>query len=121
MVIEYTGRQVVVTQKYKDQARVGIQRITRIINGATSAKVVLTVDKYRKIAEVTVTEGSQSMVSNCESAEMTTALHDALEKLEQKAIRQKQKTSTIKRHPRAGEIPAEDVEVTAAVAAAEEG
>jgi ribosome-associated translation inhibitor RaiA len=82
---------------------------------------VLTVDKYRKIAEVTVTEGSQSMVSNCESAEMTTALRDALAKLEQKAIRQNQKTSTIKRHPRAGEIPAEDVEVTGTVAAAEEG
>jgi hypothetical protein len=52
---------------------------------------------------------------------MTTALHDALEKLEQKAIRQKQKTSTIKRHPRAGEIPAEDVEVTGTVVAADEG
>jgi hypothetical protein len=52
---------------------------------------------------------------------MTTALHDALEKLEQKAIRQKQKTSTIKRHPRTGEIQAEDVEITETVAAAEEG
>jgi hypothetical protein len=48
-------------------------------------------------------------------------LRDALAKLEQKAIRQKQKTSTIKRHPRVGEIPAEDVDVTEAVAAAEEG
>ena len=121
MIIDYTGRQFVVTQKYKDQTEAGLKAIEKIVSGATSAKVILTVDKYRKIAEVTVTEGSQSMVSNCESEEMTTALHDALEKLEQKAIRQKQKTSTIKRHPRAGEIPAEDVEVTATVAAAEEG
>jgi ribosome-associated translation inhibitor RaiA len=82
---------------------------------------VLTVDKYRKIAEVTVTQGSQSMVSNCESAEMPTALRDALAKLEQKAIRQKQKTSTIKRHPRAGEISAQDGQLPDAVAAAEEG
>ena len=100
MIIEYTGRQVVVTQKYKDQAKAGIQRITRIINGATSAKVVLTVDKYRKIADVTVSQGGQHMVAACESAEMTIALRDALAKIEQQAVRQKQKTTTGKRHPR---------------------
>ncbi len=100
MIIEYTGRQTVVTQKYKDQARVGIQRITKIINGATSAKVVLSIDKYRKIADVTVSQGSQSMVAACESAEMMTALRDALAKIEQQAIRQKQKTTNGKRHPR---------------------
>lgn len=121
MVIEYTGRQTVVTQKYKDLAEAGLKRIKKIVGASATAHVVLTVDKYRKIAEVTVTEGSQSMVSNCESAEMTTALHDAVEKLEQKALRQKQKTSTIKRHPHTGAIPAEDVEVTGTVAAAEEG
>ena len=100
MIIEYTGRQVVVTQKYKDQAKAGIQRITRIINGATSAKVVLTVDKYRKIADVTVSQGGQHMVAACESAEMTIALRDALAKIEQQAVRQKQKTTAGKRHPR---------------------
>jgi ribosome-associated translation inhibitor RaiA len=73
------------------------------------------------IAEVTVTQGGQSMVSNCESAEMTTALRDALAKLEQKVIRQRQRTSTIKRHPRAGEIPAEDGKLPGTVATAEEG
>jgi putative sigma-54 modulation protein len=121
MVIEYTGRQTVVTQKYKDLAEAGLKRIKKIVGAAATAHVVLTVDKYRKIVEVTVTQGSQSMVSNGESAEMSTALRDALAKLEQKAIRQKQKTSTIKRHPRAGEISAQDGQLPDAVAAAEEG
>lgn len=100
MIIEYTGRQTVVTQKYKDQARMGLQRITKIINGATSAKVVLTVDKYRKIADVTVSQGSLSMVAACESAELMQALRDALTKIEKQAIRQRQKTTTTMRHPR---------------------
>ena len=100
MIIEYTGRQTVVTQKYKDQARAGLQRITKIINGATSAKVVLTVDKYRKIADVTVSQGSLSMVAACESAELMQALRDALTKIEKQAIRQRQKTTTTMRHPR---------------------
>jgi putative sigma-54 modulation protein len=100
MIIEYTGRQTVVTQKYKDQARVGLQRIDKIVNGATSAKVVLTVDKYRKIADVTVMEGKESMVATCESAEMMTALRDALAKIEQQAVRQKQKATKGIRRPR---------------------
>src|SRR5271167_4534196 len=101
MIIEYTGRQTVVTQKYKDQAAAGLRRIEKIVNGgATTAKVVLTVDKYRRIADVTVTQGNQSMVAACESAEMMTALRDALAKIEQQAIRQRQKTTTNMRHPR---------------------
>ncbi len=103
MTIEYTGRQTTVTQKYKDLAEAGLKRIKKIVGEHATAHVVLTVDKYRMIAEVTVTQGGQSMVANSESAEMTTALHDALAKLEQQAIRQKQRTATIKRHPRAGE------------------
>jgi ribosomal subunit interface protein len=121
MVIEYTGRQMVVTQKYKDLTAAGLKRVKKIVGEGASAKVILTVDKHRKIADVTVSVGSQSMVSNCESAEMTTALRDALAKLEQMAIRQKQKISTIKRHPRTGEMTAADVEVLGTFATAEEG
>ena len=40
------------------------------------------------------------MVAVCESVEMMTALHHALAKIEQQAIRQKQKTTTNMRHPR---------------------
>jgi putative sigma-54 modulation protein len=101
MIIEYTGRQTVVTQKYKVQAEAGLERIAKVVGSAASAHVILTVDKYRKIAEVTVKNGSQDMVANCESAEMTTALRDALAKIEQQAIRHRQKTTTTMRHPRA--------------------
>ena len=116
MVIEYTGRQMVVTQKYKGLAEAGLKRVKKIVGEGAGAKVILTIDKHRKIADVTLSVGSQSMVSNCESAEMTTALRDALAKLEQMAIRQKQRISTIKRHPRTAEMTAADGEVLGAVA-----
>lgn len=102
MIVEYTGRQFTVTQKYREQAEDGLLAIEKIVNGgeATAAKVILSVDKYRKVAEVTVTHRGQSMVASCSSAEMATALRDALAKIEQQAVRQKQKTTTTKRHPR---------------------
>jgi putative sigma-54 modulation protein len=96
---KYTGRQTAVTQKYKDQAKNGLKRIEKIVGGSASAHVVLTVDKYRKIAEVTVKQGNQNMVAACESAEMMAALRDALAKIEQQAIRQKQKTTATMRRP----------------------
>jgi putative sigma-54 modulation protein len=100
MIIEYTGRQFVVTQKYKDQALAGLRAIEKIVSGATSAKVILTVDKYRMIADVTVKEGRESMVATCESAEMMTALRDSLAKIEQQAVRQRQKATKGIRRPR---------------------
>ncbi len=100
MIIEYTGRQFVITQKYKDQAEAGLHAIEKIVSGATGAKVILTVDKYRMIADVTVKQGSQSMVATCESSEMTTALRDAMAKIEQQAVRQRQKETKGIRRPR---------------------
>jgi len=100
MIIEYTGRQTVVTQKYKDLADAGLKAIEKILGEATGAKVILTVDKYRMIADVTVKQGSQSMVATCESPEMMTALRDALAKIEQQAVRQRQKETKGVRRPR---------------------
>ena len=116
MIIEYTGRQFVVTQKYKDRTQKGLKRMEKIVGGAASAHIILTLDKYRKIAEVAVVDGSQSMVAACESVEMMTALHHALAKIEQQAIRQKQKTTTNMRHPRVP-VKAGVDEVTSAVQA----
>jgi putative sigma-54 modulation protein len=100
MIVEYTGRQFIVTEKYKAHAEVGLERIAKLVGTAASAHIILTIDKYRRIAEVTVKNGSPDMVAVCESAEMMTALHDALAKVEQQAIRHRQKTTTTMRHPR---------------------
>jgi putative sigma-54 modulation protein len=121
MIIEYTGRQTAITHKYKVQAQAGLTRVATILgeSGVTAAHVILTLDKYRHIAEVTVTgcsnsTGMQSFVARCEAVEMQVALHDALGKLEQQAIRRRQKTTTIKRHPKVGVRVAEIAEAVGA-------
>lgn len=100
MNVEYTGRQTTVTPKQKKQVEEGISRIAKISGDSGSVHVILTVDKYRHIAEVTFKAKVYEFVATAEGVEMTTALHDALAKLEQQAVRHKQKHTTVKRHPK---------------------
>jgi putative sigma-54 modulation protein len=105
MIVEYTGRQTVVTAKLKTQAEAGLSRVEKVANRCTSAHIILIEDKYRKIAEVTVQCRGEQLVARCESTEMETALHDALQKVEQQAIRHKEKYATVRDHPKP--IPSE--------------
>jgi putative sigma-54 modulation protein len=113
MDVEYTGRQTTVTKKFKLQTEAGLERIAKIVGQSGSVHVTLSTDKYRQIAEVTVQTRSQKLVARCEATEMEIALHDALAKIEQQAIRHKKKTATIKRHPK------DDVKVVGAKAVVE--
>ena len=100
MDVEYTGRQVVVSDKLRKQTAEGVERITTILGKIVSAHAIFTADKYRHIAELTVTTSHQTFVATCEAVEMEAALHDALQTLEQQAVRYKGKKTTIRRHPK---------------------
>ncbi|GAC1425951.1 MAG: hypothetical protein NVSMB62_23290 [Acidobacteriaceae bacterium] len=104
MIVEYTGRQFVVTEKYKVYAAAALDRIGRLAPRAASAHVIFIADKYRMIAEVTLTTGGQNLVAVCESPEMMTALHDALATIEQQLVRSRQRTTKIMRHPRVASV-----------------
>ena len=116
MEIEYTGRQTTVTKKLKLQAEAGLAQIEKIIGNSAHAHVILCKDKYRHNAEVTVQTRHQKLVASCEATEMETALHDALAKLEQQAIRHKKRFGTMKRHPKT-DVKAAAAESAAPVAA----
>jgi putative sigma-54 modulation protein len=100
MDVEYTGRQTTITKKLKSQVEEGLARIAKIVGSSGNVHVILTTDKYRQIAEVTVQTRNQKLVARCEATDMVVALHDALDKLEKQAIRHKKKHATIKRHPK---------------------
>jgi putative sigma-54 modulation protein len=100
MNVEYTGRQTVVTPKLKAQSEAGLARVEKVANRCTSAHVILTEDKYRKIAEVTVQCRGEQLVASCEAADMEVALHDALQKVESQAIKHKEKFATVRDHPK---------------------
>jgi putative sigma-54 modulation protein len=102
MDIEYTGRQTTITKKLKLNAEAGLKRISKIVGSSCTVHVTLTTEKYRHCAEITVKTRTIKLVAKCEATDMESALHDALNKIEQQAIRHKQKFTTIKRHSKAG-------------------
>jgi putative sigma-54 modulation protein len=101
MPVECTGRQVAITQPLRTQAEEGVERIAKILGKITSAHVILTAEKYRQIAEVTVKTRLCTLVGLCESSHsMETALHDALVKAEAQATKHKDRQRTRKRKPK---------------------
>jgi putative sigma-54 modulation protein len=100
MDVEYTGRQTTITKKLKLQAEAGLARIVKIVGSSGSAHVILSTDKYRQIADLTIQTKHYKLVARCEATEMEAALRDALETIERQGIRQKKKFGTIKRHPK---------------------
>lgn len=102
MTLDYTGRQTTITKKLKTQTEAGLARIEKIIGSAGSVHVILTTEKYRRTAELTIQTKKMKLVAACEATDMEMALRDALAAIEKQAIRQKKKSTTIKRNAKEG-------------------
>jgi putative sigma-54 modulation protein len=115
--IEYTARWTNITPKIKKMAETELKRIDQMLGGAVSAHVILTEDKYRQIAEVTLKTTDETLVATCEETEMLVALHDALRKIEQQAVKHKERRITVERHAKpASSEPLIEVISTSALA-----
>jgi putative sigma-54 modulation protein len=103
MIVEYTGRKTAITSKLKELTEEGLARIERVTNRCTSAHIILTEDKYRQIAEVSVQCRNESLVANSEATDMEQALREALAAVEKQAIKSKERYTTVRSHPKAVE------------------
>ena len=97
MNVEYTGRGTTITSKQTKLAESELARIDTIIGRTVSAHVILSEDKYRKIAEVTMLTANETLVARSEGTDMLQALHDALKTIELQAIRHKERKMTVER------------------------
>ena len=104
MDVEYTGRQVVITPALKQLAEEGLARISKIVGDKASVHVILTAEKYRHTAEVTIICKHNNIVGLCESPVMETALRDALTKVETQALRSKDRWRAQTRQPKEDKV-----------------
>jgi putative sigma-54 modulation protein len=101
MQVECTGRQTTITKALRALIDEGTERIARVIGRSASAKVILTVERNRYIAEVNVKTRASNLVALAESASsMESALREALVTAEAQAIKYKNRIRSIKRQPK---------------------
>jgi putative sigma-54 modulation protein len=96
MTIDTTARNTVVTARLKEIAEAGIERIGRVTHLCKNAHIILSEDKFRKLAEVTLQCKGESIVATGEAEQMETALRQALERVEQQAIRSRKRVETVR-------------------------
>ena len=100
MTIEFTGRQYEITSQIRAQVEHGLNKLTKILGRNFKSNVILTAEKYRQIAEITVNVRHQSIVGLAEDGDMTTAVGEALVRVERQALKYKGRWRARKRQPK---------------------
>ncbi len=102
MNVEYTGRQYEITPKIRKEIETGLTKIKKLLGDKFETKVILTVEKHRHKAEITITPPNGPIVGLAQAGDMLAAVGEALDHLEKQAVKYKDRWRTKKRQPRKG-------------------
>lgn len=100
MDVEYTGRQFEVTAAIRKDVEAGLSKIRKILKDKFHSKVILSLEKHRHKAEITITPRRGPLVGLAQASDMKSAINEALEHLEKQALKYKTKKISKKRHDR---------------------
>src|SRR6516162_21527 len=116
MNVEYTGRQFEITPVTRKQVETGLEKLQKIL-GTFETHVILSAEKHRHIAEITITvRNHPPIVGVAEAAEMTVAVGDALDRIERQAVKYKTRWKSKKRQARKRQEQSAPAELPIAVA-----
>jgi putative sigma-54 modulation protein len=87
MTVEYFGKQYEVTPAVRKEVESGLTKLTKILGENFKSKVILTVEKHRNIAEITVKRRRGHLVGLAESTDMVVAINQALDHIETQVLR----------------------------------
>jgi ribosome hibernation promoting factor len=100
MNVEYTGRQYEITPAIRKEVETGLAKIRKILKDKFETKVILTVEKHRHKAEITITPRKGPLVGLAQARDMSSAISEAIEHLEKQAVKYKTRWRSKKRHER---------------------
>ncbi|HVZ61315.1 MAG TPA: ribosome-associated translation inhibitor RaiA [Terriglobales bacterium] len=121
MNVEYTGRQYAISPAIRTQIDQGLAKLTKILGNNFEAHVILSVEKYRCVSEVTIAARSHTFVGLAESTDMSVAVGEALDRIERQAVKYKARVRAKKRQARkkwVAEAPAEGMQMAMSASAA---
>ena len=100
MNVEYTGRQYEITPDIRKQVEHGLKKLTRILGDQFESKVILTIEKHRCKAEITVATRVNPVVGLAVANDMSMAVGEALDHIEKQVVKHRTRWRNIKRQPR---------------------
>ncbi|HXM66262.1 MAG TPA: ribosome-associated translation inhibitor RaiA [Candidatus Acidoferrum sp.] len=103
MNVEYTGRHYEVTPAIRKEVETGLTKIRKILGDQFETKVILSVEKHRHKAEITVSPRNGPLVGLAQAKDMAIAVSEALDHLEKQAVKYKTRWQSKKRSARKSE------------------
>ena len=100
MNVEYTGRQFAITPAIRKEVETGLAKIKKILGDKFDGKIILSVEKHRHRAEITITPRNGPLVGLAQAKSMKAAISEALDHLSRQAVKYKTRRVAKKRHDR---------------------
>ncbi|HUU12654.1 MAG TPA: ribosome-associated translation inhibitor RaiA [Terriglobia bacterium] len=100
MRIEYTGRQMEITPDLRHYTEGRLRKLTRLLRDRYGIHIILTAEKHRRLAEITLSFRDHTLVGIEETTDPRSSISGALDKLERQAVRLLEKRRTTKRRPK---------------------
>jgi putative sigma-54 modulation protein len=118
MNVEYTGRQYEITPAIRKEVETGLAKIRKILGDRFETKVILTVEKHRHKAEITISPRNGPIVGLAQANDMKLAINEALGHIEKQAVKYKTRLISKKRKSHKkwnGEAKQDDVQIAVGV------
>ncbi|MDP2870810.1 ribosome hibernation-promoting factor, HPF/YfiA family [Methyloversatilis sp.] len=93
MNLTITGHHLEVTQPIRDYIESKLERVIRHFDHVTSVSVILTVEKLRQKAEVTLHVRGRDIFVESESEDMYATLDNLMDKLDRQVLKHKEKSN----------------------------
>lgn len=100
MQVRITGRNIQLTEAMKNYVHKKIKRLEKYLDEPIDIQVVLSVEKFRQIAEVNISSKSGSFYGSEESHDIYASIDMVMDKLEEQVRRRKEKIQQRVREPR---------------------
>src|ERR1700722_19628902 len=116
MKITFTGRQVALAPAQLRKVEARFAKAGKVLDGReqTEPHVILSLERHLHLAEITVNYHNHALVGERSNADLFTAIHEAVEKLEKQGINVRAKWRDTQRTPRKETVATQAPEPAAA-------
>ncbi len=100
MYIDFTGRQVEISPDLRRYTQERLKKLARLLGEQCGLHVILTAEKHRRIAELTLKFRDHTVVGIEETSDLRTSINGAVNKLARQSVRLLERRRTRKRRPK---------------------